>query len=780
MFGKIFTFCLVGLMGVILMAAPARSQMPETEFTLRAAAQGAGIVNLSWQPPSDFTVSYYRVYRALIRRAIPQVSGYVMIDSTIGTEYEDRVPPISTPDFYQGFRYLVSAFDISGDSISSNPADIYMGQLYSPKTDKVTITSTPSLDATVDSLYTYQVTAVSDSASALLRYSLGEHPPLMAMDSSGLISWIPQSTGWKEVEIVVTSSEGGEARQDYAVKVAVIDGKVAGIVTDTVGNPLKQVVIDIYQAGGGLPVHHSIPAHLIEFFNYQTETDSTGHYMINNIDLGNYRIRATPLNQNYLPAWYDSLITVLDTSTHIVNFALENRFHLLPKFTVSGTVADSTGAAIKGAWVVFARSGFVFNEAREDQEEWSTDENYRDFFEDAIHDKDINHNFVLDDIHSPYVFRTYVDSNGAYLDTLPEGRYVVFAKAKGYHRTFLNNEFNLLSADILGLTSDTTNINFTLYPIPQVALGWISGSVLDSTSGAGIGARVIAFRDVWDYPDTLNMHVIGTYFGDADSTGAYTFSNLPPGYYKILALPLGGYAPSFYSLTGPTTKWKEATAVQVNGSAISGVNIYVMPLPDSISGYVSINGTVRNSSSRMGVNGAVVYAADVNGNILGYGVTDGTGSYTISGLAPGSYSLSADVMGYGSSSSNSSSPSYDGNGNPVPSSSDLTVSPEMPAGVHTNPIKPTSYSLEQNYPNPFNPTTQIAFNIAQPEHVNVTIFNILGQRIATIVDGQMGPGAHIVMWDGRNQHGELLPSGVYFYRLSTPSFTAVKKMLLLK
>lgn len=790
MLRKTYALCLLGLTSAILMVTPVRAQMPQAGFILNAAP-GNGKVDLTWQQPTSLKVSYYLVYKAgILMTQPPSQSSFSVIDSTADTKYQDVINAV--PMILVGFIYKVEAFSASGDSLSSNEAVVDVRQLFGPRRDQVTITSNPPLDATVDSLYTYQVEAVSDSPSATLHYGFGPqlalYPALsMTIDSTGLLSWTPKARGWYPVEVIVTSSLGGEARQGFTVRVAGIDGKIAGTVTDTLGNPLAHVIVHLYQTRIPLP-YMRVTEPPIMFFDYKAETDSEGHYLIDHVDKGNYFVHADPLNPNYLPEWFDNVtnikdatsIMVINDSTHVADFKLENRFHLLPKFTVSGMVTDSTGAAVKGAWVVFASAGFVYNEAREDQEEWSNDVNFRDFFNQANHDRNVNHDFGLDDIHSPYVFRTYVDSNGAYLDTLPEGRYLVFANAAGYDRTFFNNEFNLLSADILALTSDTTGISFTLYPVPPVVLGQISGSVIDSTSGAGVAARVIAFRDIWTYRDTLKVHVIGSYSADADSTGAYTFNNLPPGYYKIIALPLGDYAPSFYSLSGPTVRWKEATAVPVSGNAVSGINIYVLPLPDSVSGYVSINGSVKNSSSQAGIGGAIVYAADGNGNILGYGVTDKTGSYTISGLAPDSYNLFVDAVGYTSTGSYSSSPSYDASGNPVPSTKNLTASPETPAVVNQKSIQPTSYSLEQNYPNPFNPTTEIAFNLAQTERVNISIFNILGQRVATILDGEMGAGAHVVMWNGRNQNGEVLPSGVYFYKLSTENFSAVKKMLLLK
>jgi flagellar hook assembly protein FlgD len=93
---------------------------------------------------------------------------------------------------------------------------------------------------------------------------------------------------------------------------------------------------------------------------------------------------------------------------------------------------------------------------------------------------------------------------------------------------------------------------------------------------------------------------------------------------------------------------------------------------------------------------------------------------------------------------------------------------------------PTNYMLAQNYPNPFNPTTQILFAIPQNERVTLSIYNVLGQRIATLVDGMLTQGSHVVTWNGRDNRGMQLPSGVYFYTLKTSSFTASKRMLMLK
>ena len=88
---------------------------------------------------------------------------------------------------------------------------------------------------------------------------------------------------------------------------------------------------------------------------------------------------------------------------------------------------------------------------------------------------------------------------------------------------------------------------------------------------------------------------------------------------------------------------------------------------------------------------------------------------------------------------------------------------------------PNEYALDQNYPNPFNPSTQIRFQIPQDGQATLRIFNIAGQEVAKLVDGPLTAGSHVVSWSAEN-----LASGVYFYRLESGTFSAVKKMLLLR
>ncbi|HUV35861.1 MAG TPA: T9SS type A sorting domain-containing protein, partial [Patescibacteria group bacterium] len=93
---------------------------------------------------------------------------------------------------------------------------------------------------------------------------------------------------------------------------------------------------------------------------------------------------------------------------------------------------------------------------------------------------------------------------------------------------------------------------------------------------------------------------------------------------------------------------------------------------------------------------------------------------------------------------------------------------------------PTAFSLAQNVPNPFNPVTEIRYALAVDCHVRLEIFNILGQKVKTLVDGNQKAGYQSARWDGTNSGGVDVSSGVYFYKLEAGGFTDTKKMVLLR
>lgn len=93
---------------------------------------------------------------------------------------------------------------------------------------------------------------------------------------------------------------------------------------------------------------------------------------------------------------------------------------------------------------------------------------------------------------------------------------------------------------------------------------------------------------------------------------------------------------------------------------------------------------------------------------------------------------------------------------------------------------PGRFALGQNYPNPFNPSTEISYELPTRAHVNISIYNLLGQRVKVLVDEVRSAGYHTVTWNGKNQFGESVSSGVYLYKMDSGQALETKKMLLLK
>jgi hypothetical protein len=93
---------------------------------------------------------------------------------------------------------------------------------------------------------------------------------------------------------------------------------------------------------------------------------------------------------------------------------------------------------------------------------------------------------------------------------------------------------------------------------------------------------------------------------------------------------------------------------------------------------------------------------------------------------------------------------------------------------------PGTFALGQNYPNPFNPTTNIHFDLASGENTRLEVIDVMGRVIATLVNDKMAAGSYSATWDGKDQNGTEVGSGVYFYRLSAGNFVEMKQMTMMK
>jgi len=107
-----------------------------------------------------------------------------------------------------------------------------------------------------------------------------------------------------------------------------------------------------------------------------------------------------------------------------------------------------------------------------------------------------------------------------------------------------------------------------------------------------------------------------------------------------------------------------------------------------------------------------------------------------------------------------------------------------PVGVRDkrplDPKVPTGFRLAQNYPNPFNPETKISYELSTASPITLEVYDLLGKKVKTLVDQRQGPGTYTVRWDGRDDSGERLASGVYLYTLRAGNFSETRKLLFVK
>ncbi|NIT55847.1 MAG: T9SS type A sorting domain-containing protein, partial [Aliifodinibius sp.] len=105
---------------------------------------------------------------------------------------------------------------------------------------------------------------------------------------------------------------------------------------------------------------------------------------------------------------------------------------------------------------------------------------------------------------------------------------------------------------------------------------------------------------------------------------------------------------------------------------------------------------------------------------------------------------------------------------------------DLVTGIKDNKIGngdnlPQTFAIGQNYPNPFNPSTTIQYDVAQPSKIEITVYNVQGQKVVTLVDGFKQAGSYQIRWEAVD-----MPSGVYFYRFTAGQTVQTKRMILLK
>lgn len=160
--------------------------------------------------------------------------------------------------------------------------------------------------------------------------------------------------------------------------------------------------------------------------------------------------------------------------------------------------------------------------------------------------------------------------------------------------------------------------------------------------------------------------------------------------------------------------------------------------------------------------------------------SNGSASFSVNGTPLGSYNFSTAVSGLVGCGFNRSNSDFDNFCVGTPGGAPAVPFEEPLASMAPNEL-PDVFEVFQNYPNPFNPKTEISFFLPEAARVSVEIFNILGQRIATLLDGEANAGLTTLTWDSEDEVGVPVSSGIYFYRVLVEERAPVtKKMILIK
>lgn len=466
-------------------------------------------------------------------------------------------------------------------------------------------------------------------------------------------------------------------------------------------------------------------------------TDSTGSYKLK-LKPGEYIIFAGA--EGYVPEFYDNAqfmhqaTKVTLKSGDSLSFDLGLKQFVKPNlFSISGTVKDAAGNPEKANITVIVKN-----------------RNFTHAPEPGGH----CFSYRTDELGNFKVFARENDTVALFINPLD----------RTLLKQYYNNQSTFETAEKLVVTQDITGIAVTLASKVVYANG-ISGVVTDSATALPLKAKVYA------YQKKSNTHRGSRNFVLTDSlTGTYSLSNLEPGTYFLLA-GARGYRPTFFKYDGTKThNWKNADSIVVTETGIVNDINFALNRIDTTGSSIVFGNIIDNEGNS--VEGAVASLIDENGRVFNSTISDVDGSFMLEGLSSGSYQLVSSVVDY--SSTSVSNVTLESSNNYLNVDVVLTADGLTSVKSESNNAV-TTYALSQNYPNPFNPNTLISYQLPANGFVTIKVYNVIGKEIATLVNEYQQSGNYSKEF---NANG--LTSGVYFYTIKSGSYSATKKMILMK
>lgn len=365
---------------------------------------------------------------------------------------------------------------------------------------------------------------------------------------------------------------------------------------------------------------------------------------------------------------------------------------------------------------------------------------------------------------------TKTDAAGNYTIEIPTGNYYVAAYREGYYMQFAYDKDSPLGADVVAVEhNQNTDVDFTLEEEIETELD-LDGTITD-LEAAALKKTIVVVRKGIHTPTKIESGA------EDDVNRSYTTITNNNGFYKVNNVKYSGsyYVQAFAPLTipgyynsqkSPSVFWQDADSIDLKGTLN---NIDIVLQRDSSYGAGVVEGSVLSNVSSQPVNDALVYVkSESNNKVYSYNLTSSEGRYRIPVLPYGTYRLIAQKIGVENSLS---------------SPFEITTTQDTLTGIDLTLIvtsledenQPLSFRLEQNYPNPFNPSTNLEFSLNESSKVKLTIYNMLGEEVTTLLNDYLEKGNYHITFTAGN-----LSSGVYLYELQTNENKIVKKMNLIK
>lgn len=598
-------------------------------------------------------------------------------------------------------------------------------------------------------------------------YSVVELPDGYYYVSAGVQNgWQYVSRWWPDAETFdgaqpIYVSESASVTADFTLPLVVGTSAISGRVTASDGHPLAWANINISPAKVDDPNGQVISP--VWAWAY---TDSGGYYAVKQLPAGEYKVYSSYWeNMDFGEQWWDGQksqetadIIRLAENEHKddINFSLTVK----PIYgSITGVVVDSlSGLPIARAYVKIAPNY---------DDNWSS--NFRCFWRGMS---------------------AITDENGSFaIDWLYEGDYQVSVHANGSFEYFKNAPVIDLASPVKVIGGQKTYLRFALTP-RQDGNGEITGRILMEGSQTPLDIAVVTAKprvsmQVWPLSEMF-------YTAVTDSFGNFRLRGLPEGVeFYLYAFSNWGVGEYYNNVYDP----EQATLVSADGVHPTIIEDIELPVYRWY-WYDAENGGKNNAPSNAQVVGVV---KDGEGNpIVGVRIvvynessqavadaqTRKGGLYEIGGLPPGNYVLQAGGQGYQSA--------YNGNVTSLGMAQPINLGAgtlqidfvlSTKTGVvsgNDHPALPQTMKLMGNYPNPFNPETRIVFALPKMQHVQLAVYNLAGERVATLISGSLEKGIHEVSWNGRDEAGRMVSSGLYLYRLESEIGQLTGKMLLMK